>query len=248
MESRYGVKPDMTSYQNVLASCAEDTSLHSGQQIGEEMKRMLPHSEWAHDVGIQMNLIAMYGKCGYLEQCEHLFDEMRRTQPALYHREICIWNAMLHAFGRNGYLQKVKALYDRLLMEEELVPDRQTFIDVLNAYGHCHDSDIGEAQRLWDGIGNLFVKYDCIVVTTVVDCLSRRGSLNDAYDIIMEFETETEDSYYAMWLAVLSGCRKFEHRLLGQKIYDEMTGRFDAKDHCMTHANVLLSHLSLEIC
>ena len=245
MEWEYGVKPDMTSYQNALASCAEDTSLDSGRQIGEEMKRMFPDSELAQSVTIQMNLVQMYGKCGYLEQCELLFDEMKRKQPAMYHREICIWNAMLHAFGRNGYLQRVKGLYAQLLEEKELAPDRQTFIDVLNAYGHCHDSDIGEAQQLWNEIGNLFVKYDCIVVTTLVDCLSRRGCLNDAYDVIMEFETETEDSYYAMWLAVLSGCRKFEHRLLGQKIYDEMTQRFDAKDNCMTHANVLLSHLNV---
>ena len=245
MESEYGVKPDMTSYQNALASCAEDTSLDSGRQIGEEMKRMFPDSELSQSVTIQMNLIQMYGKCGYLEQCEVLFEEMKRKQPAMYHREICIWNAMLHAFGRNGYLHRVKALYAQLLEERELAPDRQTFIDVLNAYGHCHDSDIGEAQRLWNEIGNLFVKFDCIVVTTLVDCLSRRGCLNDAYDVIMQFENETEDTYYAMWLAVLSGCRKFENRLLGQKIYDEMEQRFDAKDHCMTHANVLLSHLNL---
>ena len=49
---------------------------------------------------------------------------------------------------------------------------------------------------------------------------------SEAYDVIAEFEAQTQQSsphcaaheyYHAMWLALLSGCRKFERRLLGRQ-------------------------------
>ena len=94
-------------------------------------------------------------------------------------------------------------------------------------------------------IDNIFAKYDCIVVTTLVHCLSRKNHLYHAYDIVIDYESKTEDVYYAMWLAVLSGCRKYENKLLAERIYKDMRNRFNAKDNCMTHATVLLSHLRL---
>ena len=130
-----------------------------------------------------------------------------------------------------------------MLSETDLVPDRQTLIDVLNAYGHSADGECGEAKALWNDIENVFVKYDCIVVTTLTDCLSRRGHLNEAYDVIADFEANTERLYHCMWLALMSGCRKFGDPLLGHKVYHDMTNRFYPNHHCIQHAKLLLTQL-----
>eukprot|EP01084_Bolivina_argentea_P107378 191983_1 len=236
------LKPDIISYQNVLQACANDVSLETGKEISEELKRL--NVNWLNDVVIQMNLIHMYGKCGHLDKCDELFDEIRTYQYDVYQNEIIIWNAMIHAYGRNGYLKKVKELLALMMKHTNLYPDRQTYIDILNTYGHCDgEENINEAMKLWNEINNIFAKYDCIVVTTIVDCLARKNYLNHAYGIIMDFETQTEEVYYAMWLAILSGCRKFQNKLIAQKIYNDMTNRFKPNDHCMTHANLLLSHI-----
>merc|ERR1712228_490561 len=195
-----------------------------------------------NDLSIQINLLHLYGKCGYLEQCNELFLQIKDNQfETVYQREISIWNAMIHAFGRNGKLQKVQQIFEELQTETNLFPDRQTFIDLLSSFGHCDgDENVNEAKTVWTEIENLFVKYDCIVISTFVDCLARKNHLNEAYDVIIDFETKTEEIYHAMWLALLSGCRKFKKQMLGEKVYKEMSRRFKKNDHCMIHANTLL--------
>eukprot|EP01083_Nonionella_stella_P133185 404886_1 len=243
IKSFHHLQPDIVSYQNVLQACSNDASIGRGKQISDELKQT--HSGWLKDVVVQMNLIQLYGKCGYLEKCDELFDEIRTYQPDIYHGETSIWNAMIHSYGRNGNLPKVKELYESMMQETNLCPDRQTYIDMLNTHGHCGESDVKEAKQLWNEIEDVFIKYDCIVITTLVDCLSRKNCLNHAYDIVIDFELKTQQLYHAMWLALLSGCRKFQNGMLAKKIYNEMANRFASKDHCMTHATILLSQLTL---
>ena len=238
------LEADTTSFQNALQAAANDNLYGFGQQIFEQMAER--KGKEGSDISIVMNLIHLYGKCGYLDKCSELFAEIKRNQSEVYKHEISIWNAMIHAFGRNGKLEEVKALFEELQTETDLFADRQTFIDILSAYGHCDgDDNVEEAKAIWNDIENLFAKYDCIVISTFVDCLSRKNHLNEAYDVIIDFETKTEQKYHAMWLALLSGCRKFKKQMLGEKVYKEMSNRFNKKDHCMMHANILLNHLNL---
>ena len=111
-------KPDITSYQNVLQACANDSSLKVGTEISEELKQS--HTDWLNDPVIQTNLIDLYGKCGYLTKCDQLFEEIKREQFEIYQNEMTIWNAMIHAYGRNGNLDKVKELFNRLKSETNL--------------------------------------------------------------------------------------------------------------------------------
>ena len=41
----------------------------------------------------------MYGKCGQLNVCKDIFNEIRSKDYKKYSTEIKLWNAMIHAYG-----------------------------------------------------------------------------------------------------------------------------------------------------
>ena len=150
---------------------------------------------------------------------------------------------MIDALGKNGQLKEAKALFERIKESEFIEPDTYTFSILLTACSHCGNME--SAERFWnDEITDLRLRFDCIVVTNLVDCLSRNGYLHRAIEYVRLFETrESNKPYHPMWRSLLGATLKFDNKTMAQYVYDEYAKRFKDDEHRMGDAALLLSNL-----
>eukprot|EP01083_Nonionella_stella_P003951 11357_1 len=225
------LKPDVICFVIVFTSCIHGNEFIFGKQTHDSLKKDRKSHWLLRKSEIQASLILMYGTFGAIDVCEQIFEEIKQTQYNKYKNEIGIWNAMLTAYSRNGNIQQIKRLYDMLLQEEfNLIPDRKTYIALLNAYGHC--GHVNAAKHIWKhDIKCMDVKYDAFVVSSLTDCLSRKGCLQEAKQLIGKYEDyhQDRDSNYhneSMWISLLNGCRIHGNRVLAKDVYEEYIKRF----------------------
>ena len=221
------IRPNLACYSIIFKNCTQTTSYYIGHKIHEQLK-IDKYSNWIlKDIQIQTKLIHFYGKCGKTEKCQEIFDEIQQKQYKFYVQDIGIWNAMITAYGRNGELDKIKDLYSKL--KKLNIIDRKSYILLINACSHCND--IQFAKIIWQNdIENDKIKYDSFVVTSIIDCFSRKGLIKQGRDIINKYESfknnKVNDNDKTMWLSLLSGCRNSGDPHLADSIYAEMKARF----------------------
>ena len=216
--------PDVMCYANILYAHTASTSYHLGLQIHEELQKP-NNAKILKDPIIQASLINFYGKCGKIRQCEKLFEDV-----ADENKDTAICNAMLNSFARNGNANMSKQIFYEYFKEEKYkkcIADRNTFIHLMNAFNHCGDKE--NAMSIWQNeISDAKVKYDSYLVTTLIDCLSRRGDLNGAYELIQEYEENklrehANDKY--MWMSLLNGCKKHGDNKLAALVYNQLKNK-----------------------
>eukprot|EP01084_Bolivina_argentea_P239528 402587_1 len=83
--------PDKVFYVTALKACTHASILQLGQEIHQQLKL----NYMINDPLVQMHLINMYGKCGMIEACKNIFDNIET-------KELSIYDSMLYAFGRNS--------------------------------------------------------------------------------------------------------------------------------------------------
>ncbi len=156
----------------------------------------------------------MYGKCAELELCEEIFDWTKRKENNKYYNEISVWNAMMNVYARNVNCNESIQIFNKMKIETNIEPNYKTYSILLNGCSHC--GDINQAKYVWNNIDNEKIKYSEDVCTAFIDCLSRKGLLNEAYDILKELENniiiENANNMKLPWMALLSGCKKHNNK------------------------------------
>ena len=234
----YQVDRDLISFIIAIKACTQGTLLHHGERVHSQLKRYRNHKE-LRDISVQINLINMYGKCGKFEECDKIFDDIRSEETEKFKNEIIIWNAMIHAYGRNGRLSKVKQIYE-LLMEIGVIPNRKTYELLINAYSQC--GDVYAAQKLWNEEIDETMKHDEDVITALIDGMSRKGLLDEVMVILKENESFITDCY-AVWMSVLSGCRRYRNLELAQQVYQIIIDKFNNDESVMIAASTLMCNI-----
>eukprot|EP01083_Nonionella_stella_P112809 332260_1 len=247
------LKPNLACYSIILKNCTQTTAYYIGKKVHKQLL-MDEHDQWIlKDVQIRTKLIHFYGKCGDIEVCESIFEDIKCDSYEIYERDIGIWNAMVTAFGRNGEMMKVKQLYKDMKMNGSICKymDRKLYILLIQACGHC--DDVMFAKEIWnDDIRNDEIKYDSYVVTSAVDCFARKGLIQEARNIIVKYEsfkqtkavhTDTENDRI-MWMSLLSGARNTKDSELANQIYEQMKSKFkNMTQKELGAASVLLSNV-----
>eukprot|EP01083_Nonionella_stella_P057480 150862_1 len=219
-----GMNVDAICYSIALKSCVQSTAYHFGLHIDETLKK--EENKWIRNhLSVIITLIDLYGKCGMLDDVQCILQEVKVNETEKYLNEIGIWNAALKAFGRNGDFKKVKQTI-RIMQKETFVrADRKTYLIWMNACNHCGDLD--EAYNLWQyEICDMDIKYDCFIVTALVDCFVRNGKLNEAKQFIVEYENYTNSPYEAMWTSLLNGCKQCKDNHMAQQVFHDIAARF----------------------
>ena len=70
------------------------------------------------------------------------------------------------------------------------------------------------------------MKFDCHIITILVDCFVKYGKLYEAQDLILQYEDYSNSPYEAMWTSLMNGCKQHNDKYLAQQIYVEMQNRF----------------------
>lgn len=220
----FKLKPNLACYSIIFKNCTKTTSYYIGHKMHQQLKND-QYNKWIlNDIQIQTKLINFYGKCGKTDECQKIFDDIKENQFEKYENDISIWNAIINAYGRNGNIEKIKYLYS-IINKKQI--DRKFYILLINACSHCNDVEF--AKEIWENdIKNDNIKYDSFVITSIIDCFSRKGLIKQAKDIIVKYKkfkksnntSDTNDKI--MWMSLLSAAKNRGDINLANELYKDI--------------------------
>ncbi|MQL84795.1 hypothetical protein Taro_017289 [Colocasia esculenta] len=205
-----GFRPNEVTLVCALSACAQLSCLALGEWVHAYLNR-------APDIRLTTTLINslvnMYAKSGRLDAAYGLFLE---EKP----RTLASWNTMLSCFAAHGCSTSALALFSQMI-KTAVVPDRISFLGVLTACAHA--GAVGSALGCFDSMQRVYgfeprpEHYGCLV-----DALSRRGHLQEAYELVKSMPSEPNA---CVWGALLAGCshhHNFEIGLEAANVLVEM--------------------------
>ncbi|CAF1313013.1 unnamed protein product [Adineta ricciae] len=129
-------------------------------------------SSMLSDLKLQTTLIHMWGKVACVKEARYIFEKIDEPDSAMY-------NAMINVYGLNGMGYDAIQLDNR--MPAKMGNDK---IHVCVSNACFHSSLVNEYRSIFATIPN----KNHYIYTTMVDCLSRSLFLNEAQQLIEEFE------------------------------------------------------------
>lgn len=151
---------DKASYASLLRACRTPTDLPNGKRAHVDFvtQRFEPNKFLGN------LLIQMYGNCGALEDARELFARM-------YGRDAFSWNFMIGAYAQYGHADEALQLFYGM-HREGLMPDKFTFIRIVNACGSP-----AEGKRIHARIVGSLLMSDVLVTAALVNMYSKCGIL-----------------------------------------------------------------------
>ncbi|XWS33450.1 hypothetical protein CRYUN_Cryun22dG0083900 [Craigia yunnanensis] len=166
-----GYRPDDCSFVNVISACSNLSSPSQGRQI----HALTIKSEIPSRIQVNNALVAMYSKCGNLQDARRLFDRMPE------HNTVSL-NSMIAGYAQHGIGMESLLIFEQML-ERNISPTSITFISVLSACAHT--GKLKEGQKYFNimkkkfGIEPEVEHYSCMI-----DLLGRAGKLCEAERLI----------------------------------------------------------------
>ncbi|CAA0835090.1 Pentatricopeptide repeat-containing protein [Striga hermonthica] len=187
----HGLEPCDYAFAGAITSCGVLASLEQGRQLHGQLIRL----GFESSLSAGNALITMYARCGTLEAAQGMF----LTMPCL---DSVSWNAMMSALGQHGQGAQALELFEEMV-EEQILPDRVTFLTVLSACSHAglveqgrkHFESMSRTYKITPGEDHY---------ARLIDLLCRAGKLSEARDVIQKMPFEPGPP---IWEALLSGCR-----------------------------------------
>ncbi|PIA25270.1 hypothetical protein AQUCO_12000016v1 [Aquilegia coerulea] len=199
---RVGYYPDDCSFVCVISACSNLSSPSQGKQLHS---LALKSDITMNRISVSNALVAMYSKCGNLQDARRLFDRMPEHNTVSF-------NSMIGGYAHHGHGIESLLMFQQML-ESEVAPTSITFISVLSSCAHT-----GQVEEGWNyfnlmkekfGIEPLAEHYSCMI-----DLLGRAGKLDEAERLI---ETMPFDPGSIGWTTLLAACRTHRNVELGAK-------------------------------
>ena len=170
MRSSAALKPNYFTYMSLLSACMGSGALGHGRGAHCQIIQMGFHS-YLH---IDNALIAMYSKCGAIEDALYIFENMAG-------RDVVTWNSMIAAYAQHGLAQEAIDLFEEM-MKQGVSPDAVTYLGVLSS---CrHGGLVKEGQDYFNSMVEHGVQPELDHYSCIVDLLGRAGLLLEARDFI----------------------------------------------------------------
>ncbi|XP_021761619.1 pentatricopeptide repeat-containing protein At3g47530-like [Chenopodium quinoa] len=200
-------RPDEVTCLLLIQACGELGALDFGRCVVNYMEK--------HGYGTSMRLsnalIAMYSKCGCVDDAYRIFERM----PT---KNLVSWSSMISGFGINGYGKHAVELFWEM-HRMGIAPDAKAITAVLYACSHRGLLDEGllifEKMTQEFGIHPNIHHYGC-----VVDILGRAGSLDQAYDLIISMKDKPD---IKVWRTLLMACRMHKNFGLAERVIEHIT-------------------------
>jgi pentatricopeptide repeat protein len=182
------VLPDNVTFVNVLAACTKINALTEGKR----MHSCVFCSDCKLDETVHNAILHLYGKCGSLKDAQKMFRSMVK-------RDLVSWNAMIAAYAHNGHLKGSFHLY-RLMRDEDLVPDKVTFLCLIE--GCTKQEALAEGIWVHNNMLDTGFGIDVVTATALIEMYGRCGNFDAASDI---FEA-LQDRDVIIWTAFIVAC------------------------------------------
>ncbi|KAE8010412.1 hypothetical protein FH972_006783 [Carpinus fangiana] len=189
---RVGYRPDDCSFVCVISACSNLSSPSQGKQIHAiAIKSEIPFNR----ISVNNALVAMYSKCGNLQDSRRLFDRMPE------HNTVSL-NSMIAGYAQHGIGTESLHLFQQML-ETDIAPSSITFISVLSACAHT--GKVEEGQSYFNMMKEKFsIEPEAEHYSCMIDLLGRAGKLSEAERLI---ETMPFSPGSIEWAALLGACR-----------------------------------------
>ncbi|KAK1439480.1 hypothetical protein QVD17_05298 [Tagetes erecta] len=203
---RNSIEPKDFIVSSVISACSGIAGLEMGRLVHAlSVKACI-------DVNVFVGsaLVDMYAKCGNIEDCERMFDEMPE-------RNLITWNALLSGYAHLGLADTALALFEEM-KHGNVTPNYVTFVSILAACSRAGAVDVGlsifESMRSRYGIEPGSEHYAC-----VVDMLGRAGMVERAYELIKRMPFNPTVS---IWGSLLGACKVHKNNKLGKIAADNL--------------------------
>lgn len=202
-------KPDNFTLPCVIKASAGLSDLGLGQilhGIGTKMG-------FLSDVFVGNALIAMYGKCGLVEEAIKVFEYMPN-------RNLVSWNSIISGFSENGFSQQsFDAFREMLVGKETFVPDVATLVTVLPVC--AGEEDIEKGMAVHALAVKLGLSGELMVNNSLIDMYAKCGFLSEAQVLF----DKNDKKNIVSWNSMIGGYAREEdvHRTfnLVQKMQNE---------------------------
>lgn len=203
---RDGVIPNEFTLASCLRGCSGIASLENGRQLHS----LAIKAGLSTDMFVSSALVDMYGKCGYIDDAEILFNGMQS-------RDTVMWNTIICGYSQHGEGDKALQAF-RKMINEGVLPDGVTFVGILSACSHMglveegrkHFYSMSESY----GITPTIEHYACLV-----DILGRAGKFDEVESLIEHMELTP---IALIWENVLGACRVHGNVELGERAAEKL--------------------------
>jgi pentatricopeptide repeat protein len=114
--SRRGTKANRSAFACVLSTCADKATLECGTQLHAQLFK----AGYGMGCFVGNALLALYFKCGSMEDARKAFDEMHEKDTAS-------WNTMISGYARHGFGLKAWEIFE-LMKQTQIKPDDITLV------------------------------------------------------------------------------------------------------------------------
>ncbi|XP_050379880.1 putative pentatricopeptide repeat-containing protein At5g09950 [Argentina anserina] len=226
---RSGWELNRVTFISILSAVA---SL-SLRELGQQIHAVVLKYNAAKDCAIENALIACYGKCGYIDDCEKIFSRMpdRRDEVS--------WNSMISGYIHNELLPKAMDLV-WFMMQKGHKLDSFTFATVLSACASVATLERG--MEVHACAIRSCLEADVVVGSALVDMYSKCGRIDYASRF---FKLMPVRNVYS-WNSLISGYARNGDGQNALRIFTQMEQQDQPPDH-VTFVGVLsaCSHAGL---
>ncbi|CAJ1928893.1 unnamed protein product [Sphenostylis stenocarpa] len=186
----HGVSPLCSTYAVLFGAMGSVAYLDQGRQLhGMQFKTVCED-----DLILENSLIAMYAKCGEIDDAIRIFSNMTC-------RDKISWNSMIMGLSDHGRASEALEVY-KTMLEFGIYPNDLTFLGVLTACAHA-----GLVDKGWEFFIAMVNAYSiqpgmehCI---SIINLLGRAGKVKDAEEFVFKLPVEPN---HAVWGALIGVC------------------------------------------
>ncbi|XP_070027512.1 pentatricopeptide repeat-containing protein At4g02750 [Nicotiana sylvestris] len=198
---RNGGRINRSAFTCALSTCADIAAFELGKQI----HGLLVKAGYHTGCYVGNALLAMYCKCGSIDEPYDVFEEIEE-------KDAVSWNTMIVGYARHGFGKQALQLF-KSMKEAGFKPDDVTMVGVLSACGHTGLIDKG--MEYFYSMGRDYgITANPKHYTCMIDLLGRAGRLNDAQNLMKDMPCEPDA---ATWGALLGASRIHGNTELGEK-------------------------------
>ncbi|GLU20302.1 hypothetical protein SLE2022_365100 [Rubroshorea leprosula] len=187
--SNTGFKPDNFTLPCVIKACGGILDVSCGQAVhGMAVKMGL-----LGDVFVGNALVAMYGKCGFVNKAMDVFDFMPE-------RNVVSWNSIICGVSENGFFRDGLELFREMMAcEEGVTPDAATLVTILPVCAGEGDAGMG---TLVHGLAvKLGLNQELMVNNALTDMYLKCGYLSQAKILF----ARTDNKNVVSWNTMIGG-------------------------------------------
>ncbi|XP_037434153.1 pentatricopeptide repeat-containing protein At4g02750-like [Triticum dicoccoides] len=203
---RCGEWVNRSAFACLLSTCADIAALECGMQLhGRLIKAGYGLGRFVGNA-----LLAMYFKCGNMEDARNAFEQMED-------RDAVSWNTVIAGYARHGFGKEALEVFD-MMRATSTKPDDITLVGVLAACSHS-----GLVEK---GISYFYSMHRDFGVTAkpehytcMIDLLGRAGRLDEAQGLMKDMPFEPDAT---MWGALLGASRIHRNSELGKSAAEKI--------------------------